>query len=256
MSENAPNTQSGASDEIITALKRLGPVSILGVIASTLPLLGAVTLLSYRDTVASWLAAQGDAGIAIYIVGFIVLAGLALMPTHAQAIIGGFVFHMERGFPAALAGFVGAAMLGYAVARFAAGDRATSLIAEHERWQIIYRALLRGGFWRTLAIVFLIRVPPNAPFALTNLVLAATKTSFASYVLGTALGMAPRTALAVYIGSSLKSLSDANAPRWYFWVGVVLTLVALGIIGALINQIIHRATQSLASGVKDAAPIQ
>lgn len=233
-------------DLLGVALKRLGPVGVLGLLALTLPPLGGFALLYWRDAVAAWLSGHGDLGLAVYIVGFVLLAGLALLPTYAQAIIGGFVFHFERGFPAALAGFVGAALLGYVVARTASGDRATRLIAEHPRWQVVYQALLRGGFLRVLGIVFLIRLPPNSPFALTNLVLAATRTSLGAYALGTLLGMAPRTAAAVYIGSTLKSLSDAQAPGWYFWAGLALSLVVLGVIGLIVSHAIQRATAAMA----------
>jgi len=231
-------------------VRRLGPLSVLAVIAAALPGLGGFALLYFRDAAASWLLSHESLGVALYVACFALTAGLALLPTYAQAIIGGFVFRFPAGFPAALGGFVGASLIGYGVARLASADRATRLIEEQPKWKVVYDALLGGGFWRTLGIVTLLRVPPNSPFAITNLVLAATRTRLSVYALGTLIGMAPRTAAAVYIGSQLKTLSDFGAPRWYFWVGVALTLVVLGILGALIQNAIHRATQALSAAAR------
>jgi len=225
--------------------RRLGGLGVLALLAATLPAIAGFLLLSYRQEVADWLLTHPDRAVVIYTTAFALLAGLAVLPTYAQAIIGGFVFHFQVGFPAALGGFVGGALIGYAIARAVGGDRAAAIIAEHRKWQVVRDALVGGGFWKTLAVVFLVRVPPNSPFALTNLVLAAIRVPPVQYALGTLLGMAPRTALAVYAGSQLKGLTDVGMPKWMFWVGVVVTLAVLGVLGAIIQRAVHRATAGL-----------
>lgn len=226
-------------------VRRLGGLSGLALIALTLPPLGGFALLYFRDPVSQWLMERGQFGVGVYIAGFAICAGFALLPTYAQAVVGGFVFHFATGFPAAMAGFLLAALIGYAVARLVGGDRAAYLIREHAKWQAVRDALLGGGFWKTLGIVTLVRFPPNSPFAITNLVMAATGARPTAYALGTVIGMAPRTAAAVYIGSQLKALSDAEAPAWYFWAGLLSMLVVLGILGSILNRAIHRATVRL-----------
>jgi len=49
-----------------------------------------------------------------------------------------------------------------------------------------------------------VRIPPNSPFSLTNLALSTTGVPLWIYVLGTAVGMLPRTALVVWLASRVE----------------------------------------------------
>jgi uncharacterized membrane protein YdjX (TVP38/TMEM64 family) len=62
------------------------------------------------------------------------------------------------------------------------------------------------------------------------------------YVLGTALGMAPRTFAAVFVGSQITDWSSAEKPRWMVVGGIVLTLAVLGVIGSIANRALKRVT--------------
>ncbi len=238
-------TQTKPLSEPWRTLKRLGPVGVLAVIAGALPAVGGILLLTYSQTVAEWLRGHGEGALPIYIVGFTLLAGLAVLPTYAQAVLGGFVFHFAVGFPSAMAGFGGAALIGYAIARLASGDRAQKLIDEHPKWRAVEDALIGGGFWKTLGIVTLLRLPPNSPFAACNLVMAATRVPFGIYLLGTVIGMAPRTAAAVYIGATIQDMSQANARSgWTIAFAIATALIVLAVIGHIANKALARFTNS------------
>jgi uncharacterized membrane protein YdjX (TVP38/TMEM64 family) len=116
-------------------------------------------------------------------------------------------------------------------------------------------ALIGSGFWRTLLIITLIRVPPSSPFALTNLVLGVTRVNRAAYVLGTALGVAPRTAALVFLAVGVQQLSSRgpDEPYWLWVVGIVLTVVVLLVIGAIANRAVARVTGPGADGQATAA---
>jgi uncharacterized membrane protein YdjX (TVP38/TMEM64 family) len=114
------------------------------------------------------------------------------------------------------------------------------VINSHPKARAVYSALLGAGYWKALLTITLIRLPPNSPFAMTNLALAATRVPFSAYVLGALIGMTPRTAAMIYIGSQLKDLSDTGAPWWYFWAGLFLALVVLGVIGHVVNQAVSK----------------
>ena len=225
-----------------TTVRRLGAIGPLAAAAAVLPAVGGIVLLVYAQSAGDWLRSHGEVGPILYTACFTILAGLALLPTYAQAIVGGFAFGATIGTAAALAGFVGAAVVGYLVAWLASGDKAEQVIAEHAKWKAVHDELLRGGFWKTLGIVTLIRVPPNSPFAMTNLVLAATKVPLPVYVIGTLVGMAPRTFAAVYIGSTFSDLNAIATPLWMKIGGIVLTLIVLGVIGLLANRAISHVT--------------
>jgi len=241
--EPKPAKAGGMAAAIATA-RRLGPATPLAVIAAVLPALGGFALLGTMIWVGPWLQSQGALGITIYITGFIVLSGFALLPTYAQAILGGWAFGFAFGFPAALAGFLGGSLIGYVVASRAASRHVMELISEKPTWRAVRQSLIESGFWRTLGLVTLIRVPPNSPFALTNLVLGSTKVAIVPYAIGTLLGMAPRTGVAVFIAAGIKDLAEAEQtrPTWMIVGGIILTVVIIIIIGKIANTAIAKAT--------------
>jgi len=181
------------------------------------------------------------------VAGFILLAGIGFLPTWTQAILAGFVFGVGLGVPAALAGFTGASVIGYFLARRVDDCRVRNEIARHPRAQIICDALLGGRWARRLGLVTLVRVPPNSPFALTNLALATVGVSLPTYVAATALGLLPRTAAAVTLGSQVASLDEVETPLWIKVGGIVLTLAVFVLIAHIAQRALDRVQKSAAA---------
>lgn len=230
--------------------KRLGPVAFLGVWSAAIPPLGSVALFYFMDDIGLWLRSHESLGVVLYAAGFAVLAGLALLPTYASAILGGWAFGMGLGYPAALAGFLGGSLIGYAVAKPTAGERVINLIDERPKWKVVRKALLESGFGRMLLIITLLRLPPNSPFAITNLVLASVRVPLGAYVIGTLVGMAPRTGIVLYLAAQIsqkfsehaKDAAKADKPWWYIVAGVVLSILALVVIGFIANRALEKVT--------------
>ena len=236
--EAAP--RPSALSEAGAIFRRLGPASFLAIIAAAFPAIGGFVLLAFVGTIAAWLQTHGTAGVTLYATVFAVGSGFALLPTYSQAILGGWAFGFSPGLPAALAGFVGGALIGYGVARTASGDRVTALINEKPKWKAVYDALLGAGFWQTLGIVTLLRIPPNSPFAITNLVMAATRVPIVPYIIGTFVGMTPRTAVAVYLGTRLEQDFSTGKPWWMIVTSIALAIIVIAVIGHIGNQAIAR----------------
>lgn len=241
----------GPKETLSSVARKLGPFSFLAAFATFMPGIAGLILLTNLDGVGHWLRSHGDAGIVLYVVAFMVLAGLAFLPTVSQAVLGGWAFGFVVGFPAALVGFFGGSIIGYALASVIGRDRGLKLINEHPKWKAVRDALVGGdegvGFLKTMGIVALLRLPPNSPFALTNLVMAAAKVPRVPFALGTLIGMAPRTAVAVYIAALIEGRLSQDAikeatPWWLLPVGIVSMLVVLGIIGWIANKAIRRVT--------------
>jgi len=178
-----------------------------------------------------------------------VLSGLALLPTYAQAILGGWAFGIGVGLPAALAGFFGGSLIGYAVASRFASERAMAVLDEHPRWMAVRDALVGdgagSGFWRTLGIVSLVRLPPNSPFALTNLLMASVRVPRLAFALGTLIGMAPRTAVVLYLATLIQGEISRDAvrgakPWWFVPLAIVLAIVVLVVIMRIANRAVQR----------------
>jgi len=235
--------------------KLVGPAWILAIVWAVMPALVSIAMFVYINPIANWLKAQGSAGVWVFAAAFMVCTGLGLLPTYAQSILAGYAFGLVPGSLAAVLGFAGGSALGYTVARLIGGDRAMASIDANPKARVVRDALVgdRGvetrsaavRWLRTTGIVALVRLPPNSPFAVTNLVMASVKVPLSSFVVGTVLGMAPRTVLAVFIGSIIAgALTDeamTNAtPKWVIWAAGGALLVTVVVIGSIANRALRR----------------
>jgi uncharacterized membrane protein YdjX (TVP38/TMEM64 family) len=233
----------GAWQNSKVMIKRLGPAGPLALLAATFPLVGGFVLIGFISRLAPWLRSHAVAGLWIYVCGFAALTALAILPTYACAILGGWTFGMAVGFPASMGAFGGGALLAYLINASAAGDRVVKIVQEHPKWEAVRVALLGSGFWKTFWIITLLRLPPYSPFAATNFVLATTRARLDAYLLATLVGMAPRTFAAVWAAAHASTLEFKDSKGvWSFVVGLAITIVIVGIIGRMANQAIQRAT--------------
>ncbi len=232
--------------------RELGPTGILAAVASFMPALAGIFLLANIGDAAAWLKSHGETGIAVYVACFALLSGLALLPTYAQAVLGGYAFGMMLGVPAALAGFLGGAAIAYEIGSRTSGERVERVIGRKPKWKAVRDALVgsrdEGDVLKSIGTVSLLRLPPNSPFALMNLVLSAVKVPRLAYLVGTCIGMAPRTAAAVAIGAGIKEALtrdsiDRAMPRWMIVAGVAVTIAIALIIGSIANKAIRRVSE-------------
>jgi uncharacterized membrane protein YdjX (TVP38/TMEM64 family) len=113
------------------------------------------------------------------------------------------------------------------------------------------RDALVGGSWlKTFGIVALVRLPPNSPFALTNLILASVRVRLSAFIVGSIVGMAPRTGLILYLASQFRTIDAGEAvkqekPWWWFAGSIALGFIVLAILG-----LIARRTLDHVTGVK------
>jgi len=232
-------------------VQRLGPAGVLAVLWAVAPPLSGFLLLGNIASLSEWLRINPTYGILGYIAVFIVSAGLGLLPTYAQAILGGWVFGFAWGFPAALAGFAGGSLVGYFIARTVSQERVQKVIDQKPTWKAVRVALVGQGFWKTFLLVSLVRLPPNSPFSVTNLVLSTTGVKLMPYILGTLVGMAPRTGIAVGLAAAGASggakdiqtfVRESRGNVWLLIGGFIVFFVVLGIIGFLANKAIAKVT--------------
>jgi uncharacterized membrane protein YdjX (TVP38/TMEM64 family) len=225
--------------------RRLGPAGPLAVVISTFPPIGGFVLIGLLSRIAPWMRANWTEALIIYVAGFAFLAAMAVLPTYACAILGGWTFGFWVGFPAGMVAFCFAALLAYLVSALAAGDRVLQIIREHPRWEAVRAALLGCGFWKAFWIITLLRLPPTSPFAAANFVLGTTRAPLAAYLLGTFVGMAPRTAVAVWAAAHASTLDFKSRGQTWLWIaGVIVTVAVVAIIGNLANKAVKRVTDA------------
>ncbi len=244
MDEPAVSTQIRPSIAVGAPQPRgLGRATPVAVLATAVPIVGAVTTLGVGPFLAEWLRAQGTWGVVYFTLVFGAAAALTLAPTYTTSVIAGWTFGFQRGFPAVVIGTVGGATLCYLAARRLAGERVHETFREHPRWNVVRRALLEESRFKTLWIVFLLRLSPVLPFGTTNVLLATTGVRFDLYVLGTLLGLVPRTGLVALAAAGAEQLDfDAAESWWLLILGLCATgagIVAMTLIG---RRALHRMT--------------
>jgi uncharacterized membrane protein YdjX (TVP38/TMEM64 family) len=213
----------------------------LATVALFVPPVSGLLLLGTLPLLGAWLRGEGLLGVAVYLAAFVLLGGLALLPTYAQSVLGGWAFGFAGGWAATVTGFVGAALVGYALTRRLSGDNIERLLAERRRWHAVYRQLMHTSAWRSTGLVTLLRLPPNAPFAATNVVMGALGVPRGPYAVGTALGLAPRAGVAVYAGAGLATLDPSNLrDASQFAVTLGLTFTAVVLIGWMATRALGR----------------
>ena len=235
-------------------LKQLSGVGVLGLLTLTAPVIGSIALFWVMGAteLGPWLKSHGILAIVAYAAVFALLTGCALMPTYAMSALGGFAFGATLGTPAALAGLVGGAALGYLLGGKASGDRVRHVVDSEPRWKAVHDALLGNAsqpkarrWWRTLGFIALLRFPPNCPFSFTNLLLSSLRVPFGAYLLGTLTGMAPRTALAAIIGAGVQQMTkdQLSVPTPWLVAGIVSAVAVVMIIGSIAQRALARITQ-------------
>jgi len=233
-------------------LRRLGPAGLMGVFSLAVPPIGAVILLSQLDFFAEPLRTHHWGPVAAAI-GFGLLGGMALLPTAALAIFAGWAFRFGTGFSVAVAGFTLAGALGFAIARRFAGATVVDLIDHHPRWRAVHRALLHSGALRTFLIICLLRIPSAPPFAMTTVAMAALHVRVWPFLLGTFLGVMPRTAAYVLLASQAEKLDYGVASGWQMlavWGGATVVVIVL------ITLVARQALAIVTANEEDAAPCE
>ena len=244
--DSPPVGRSTLRHRVTQFFRRTGPAGPFALIVTTLPAVGAVVLFSLAPTViVPWLHAHGAVGVAVFIFGFAILGGFALAPTYANSIVGGWAFKFAIGFPAVMVGLAGAAAISYFLAQKVVGHRVEDVIHEHPRWEVVRDAVMGGSTLKTIGMIVLLRLSPFLPFETTNVVLAMCGVRPIPFVIGTMIGVMPRTAAIVFAASQAKRLDlHTTAGRWLLVIGIVMTVVCISLVAWIAKHALDRATRS------------
>jgi uncharacterized membrane protein YdjX (TVP38/TMEM64 family) len=155
---------------------------------------------------------------------FAAVTGSAVLPTYALSYAAGVFFGPVWGSLIAVGGVTGGAMVGYVWGTVLTKRRVSSVIDSNPRALVVRRAIVGKPLPKETLMVSLLRFPPNSPFALTNLVMSSVGVRVLPYFIGTAVGIAPRTLAAVFLGVGVGSLADAQTAG-----GVWRVLIGIGV---------------------------
>ncbi|KAF9618367.1 hypothetical protein IFM89_001002 [Coptis chinensis] len=171
----------------------------------------------------------GRWGPLVLAVAYIPLTVLAV-PASILTLGGGYLYGLLMGFIAdsigATIGSTAAFLLGRTIAR----SYVISKLKDYPKFQAVSIAIQRSGF----KIAFLLRLVPLLPFNMLNYMLSVTPIGITEYILASWLGMMPITLVLVYVGTTLKDLSDVthgwgeiSPTRWVIFISSIVTSVVL-----------------------------
>ncbi len=191
----------------------------------------------------------GSVGVAIFFAAY-VISTVAAVPGSILTLAAGFAYGPIWGLalasPASVAGATCAFVLGRTLLR----DWAVRQVGSSPRARAIDAAIEREGF----KLVLLLRLSPLFPFNVLNYLLSLSNVPLRSYVVASALGMLPATALYVYLGSlatTAAELSGAGKTGG----GLSSAVYGLGLVATLAVVIVasRAAKRALDAELKDAA---
>ncbi|MCD8540038.1 MAG: VTT domain-containing protein [Leadbetterella sp.] len=197
------------------------------VVFTLLPLLSSsfLTYLLYQhqDSLGALSAGQW----VLFSLVLAVLCGVALIPPTFLAIVMGYFLDWTA-LPLLILINMLAIVLIYGLSRWVN----LSWIENRLRKDAKRSAVLDRIRKEELKIIFFTKLSPLFPFAVTNLIFAASGAAFRNIIVGGFLGMIPRTVLAVYAGTQARGLREltenpegAPLSQWII-SGLVLVSVA------------------------------
>ncbi|KAL5150833.1 TVP38/TMEM64 family membrane protein slr0305 [Glycine soja] len=147
----------------------------------------------------------GPWGPLVLAVAYIPLTVLAV-PASVLTLGGGYLFGLPVGFVADSIGATVGAGAAFLLGRTIGRSFVVSRLKDYPQFRSVAIAIRRSGF----KIVLLLRLVPLLPFNMLNYLLSVTPVSIGEYMLASWLGMMPITLALVYVGTTLKDLSDVT----------------------------------------------
>lgn len=210
-------------------------------------------VLSYvQDTiqhVPDQVAEMGPMGIVYFFAIYVVAECLAL-PAAPLTLSSGYLFGLPIGSLTSVLAGTTAAVIGFTLSRTFLRPQISKMIEGNETFRDINKAVEREGF----KIIFLLRLSPLLPFALSNYVYGLSSCGFGDFLLATALGFAPGTIGLVYAATAARDvMSDGGSQPWYVYaVGLVVTAALLKIVSDVASQAVKDAVEDDAKASKEA----
>ncbi|GAA0162276.1 hypothetical protein LIER_18404 [Lithospermum erythrorhizon] len=173
----------------------------------------------------------GPWGPLVLAVAYIPLTVLAV-PASVLTLGGGYLFGLPIGFVADSLGAAGGAVAAFILGRTIGRSFVISKLKDYPQFRAVAIAIQRSGF----KIVLLLRLVPLLPFNMLNYLLSVTPVSVGEYMLASWLGMMPITFALVYVGTTLKDISDVTH-GWNEFSKTRIVFIVLGLVVSVILMI-------------------
>ncbi len=159
----------------------------------------------------------------LYFLVVAITMALALTPTTFVALISGFIFGWS-GFPGMVAAYIAALIIARLIANSIDHGKLWAFLHRFDKVSVALHELDRQQF----GVIVMTRLSPVLPFALMNFVLSLMQVRQRDYLLGSIIGMLPRTTFFYLLGTQgqqlLELLQNPGTDSSYqlFVIGLVL----------------------------------
>ncbi|KAF3457204.1 hypothetical protein FNV43_RR01861 [Rhamnella rubrinervis] len=189
----------------------------------------------------------GPWGPLVLAVAYIPLTILAV-PASILTLGGGYLFGLPVGFVADSIGAAIGAGAAFFLGRTIGRSYVVSKLKDYPQFRSVALATQKSGF----KIVLLLRLVPMLPFNMLNYLLSVTSVPIGEYMLASWLGMMPITLVLVYIGTTLKDLSDVT----HGWSEFSYTRLALAIVSLVVSLVLMTCVMKIAKDALDKALVE
>lgn len=180
---------------------------------------------------------------------------LVALPSSILTLGGGYLFGLPVGFAADSVGSTVGATIAFLIGKTVGRAYVVSKLREFPQFQAITTAISKSGF----KIVLLLRLVPILPFSVLNYVLSVTPISLTSYVLASWIGTMPVTFAFVYIGTTIKDISEIGSPGsasssaqwWLVAGGLAVTIFATIMVTRVAKDALQKAIEDSESSKED-----
>mmetsp|Transcript_22593 Transcript_22593/g.49491 ORF Transcript_22593/g.49491 Transcript_22593/m.49491 type:complete len:239 (-) Transcript_22593:519-1235(-) len=177
---------------------------------------------------------------ALALMAVIAISTPAFMSTTPFNFAAGAMFGIWIGTVVMLAGCVIGSLFNFLIARYLARDWAKRKTEQSEMLSALDAAVAQKGF----SIIFLSRLSPVFPFAMTSFMFGVCAVSILDYTLATALGLLPGIVMYCWIGISMKNLAATGGADWTLYVSIAFSLVSIVLISKQAQTVISEATKA------------
>jgi uncharacterized membrane protein YdjX (TVP38/TMEM64 family) len=221
--------------DIIKKNKRsFGLLFSLGLIAVFFTTGITFTAMAYEETIRNFTYLHW----AIFFIATSFTMAFAMTPTTFIALFTGYFI----GFSAIIflvVSYLAAALLGLFLGKFI--DKGKFLESIKDTQEKGTASIITNLQNNEFSIIFFARLSPILPFAIMNILLSILKTRIKPYIIGSLMGMLPRTALSVYIGSQVAKMEEliegGDNPLWKIITIVLIIVSAIGILKTIQNSV-------------------
>ncbi|KAG0483441.1 hypothetical protein HPP92_011525 [Vanilla planifolia] len=169
-------------------------------------------------------------------ISYVPLTILAV-PASILTLGGGYLFGLPVGFVADSLGATIGATAAFLLGRTIGRSYVISKLRDYPKFQAVAIAIQRSGF----KIVLLLRLVPLLPFNMLNYLLSVTPVGVGEYMMASWLGMMPITLALVYVGTTIKDLTDVTHGTGDFstsrWVLLILGFVISAIVMVCVTKV-------------------